>query len=88
MGHSGYDATSWVKRFVLADRPGPYFRVLEEGVVEAGDAIEVLERPETGLTVAELFAAVTIRPQLLPRVLDVPGLQPWIYQRAARVNGG
>ncbi|MFL6061889.1 MAG: MOSC domain-containing protein [Marmoricola sp.] len=83
MGHSGYDATAWVKRFVLAGRPGPYFRVLEEGVVTAGDAIEVVERPETDVTVAELFAAVTIRPALLPRLLDVPGLQPWIYERAA-----
>jgi MOSC domain-containing protein YiiM len=82
MGHSGYDATAWVKRFVLAGRPGPYFRVLEEGGVQAGDAIEVLERPEVGVTVAELFAAVTIRPQLLPRLLDVPGLKPWIYDRA------
>jgi MOSC domain-containing protein YiiM len=83
MGYSGYDATAWVKRFVLAGRAGPYFRVLEEGVVQAGDAIEVVERPGTDVTVAELFAAVTIRPQLLPRLLDVPGLQPWVYERAA-----
>jgi MOSC domain-containing protein YiiM len=83
MGHTGYDATSWVKRFVLAGRPGPYFRVLEEGVVEAGDPITVVERPETDVTVAELFAAVTIRPQLLPRLLEVPGLKSWIYERAA-----
>lgn len=82
MGHSGYDATAWVKRFALAGRPGPYFRVLEEGVVQAGDAIVVEERPDHGLSVAELFAAVTIRPQLLPKVLDVPGLKPWIYERA------
>ncbi|HEX4190886.1 MAG TPA: MOSC domain-containing protein [Marmoricola sp.] len=83
MGYSGYDAQAWVKRFVLAGRPGPYFRVLEEGVVQAGDQIEVVERPETGVTVAEMYAAVTIRPQLLPRLLDVPGLKPWIYERAA-----
>lgn len=88
MGHSGYDATAWVKRFVLAGRPGPYFRVLEEGVVQAGDPIEVVSKPDTDVTVAELFAAVTIRPQLLPRLLDVPGLQPWIYERAAQVSGG
>jgi MOSC domain-containing protein YiiM len=85
MGHSGYDATAWVKRFVLAGRPGPYFRVLEEGVVEAGEAIEVVDKPDGGITVAELFAAVTIRPQLLPRTLAVPGLKPWIYERAEAV---
>jgi len=82
MGYSGYDADSWVKRFVLAGRPGPYFRVLEEGVVQAGDAIDVVDRPGHGVTVAELFAAVTIRPDLLPRLVDVPGLKPWIYERA------
>jgi MOSC domain-containing protein YiiM len=86
MGHIGYDATAWVRRFVLAGRPGPYFRVLAEGVVEAGDAIEVLERPDHGVTVAELFAAVTIRPDLLPRLVDVPGLKPWITERARRVG--
>ncbi|MFL6108160.1 MAG: MOSC domain-containing protein, partial [Marmoricola sp.] len=86
MGHSGYDAQSWVKRFVLADRPGPYFRVLEEGVVQAGDTIEVIDRPVTDVTVAELFAAVTVRPDLLPRLLDVPGLQSWIYERARNVG--
>ena len=88
MGHSGYDATAWVKRFVLAGRAGPYFRVLEEGVVAAGDPVEVVDRPESGLTVAELFAAVTIRPDLLPRVLDVPGLKPWVYERARSLGHG
>jgi len=86
MGHSGYDATAWVKRFTLAGRPGPYFRVVEEGVVSAGDPIEVLDRPDHGVTVAELFAAVTIRPALLPRLADAPGLKPWIYERAATVG--
>jgi MOSC domain-containing protein YiiM len=83
MGHTGYDPQAWIKRFVLAGRPGPYFRVLEEGVVTAGDVMEVVERPATDVTVAELFAAVTIRPELLPRLLDVPGLQPWVHERAA-----
>lgn len=86
MGHSGYDATAWVKRFVLAGRPGPYFRVLEEGVVSAGDAIEVVDRPEHGVTVSDLFGAVTIRPDLLPRMLDVPGLPPWVHERARHVG--
>jgi len=87
MGHSGYDATAWVKRFVLAGRPGPYFRVLDAGYVEAGDEIVVEDRPDHGVTVAELFAAVTIRPQLLTRVAAVPDLQPWIYERAAAARG-
>lgn len=86
MGHSGYDATAWVKRFTVAGRPGPYFRVLEEGVVAAGDPVVVLERPDHGVTVADLFAAVTLRPALLTRVAEVPGLKPWVYDRAATLG--
>lgn len=82
MGHSGYDATAWVKRFVLAGRPGPYFRVLGEGVVAAGDEIVVESRPDHEVSVADLFAALTIRPGLLPRLLEVGDLKPWIIERA------
>ncbi len=32
MGHSGYDDTAWVKRFAAEGRPGPYLRVVDEGV--------------------------------------------------------
>lgn len=86
MGANGYDPTAWVKRFALAGRPGPYFRVLEEGVVAAGDPIVVEDRPDHGVTVAEVFAAVTIAPSLLPRVAAVPGLKAWIYERAKNVR--
>jgi MOSC domain-containing protein YiiM len=88
MGHSGYDAEAWVKRFVLAGRPGPYFRVLQEGVVQAGDGIEVVDRPEHDVSVAEMFAAVTIRPDLLPRLAGVRGLQPWVQDRVRHVGRG
>ena len=86
MGANGYDATAWVKRFALAGRAGPYFRVLQEGEVTAGDGIVVTERPAHGVTVAELFAALTIAPRLLPRVAEVPGLKSWVYERAARMG--
>ncbi|HSV37122.1 MAG TPA: MOSC domain-containing protein [Nocardioidaceae bacterium] len=81
MGAAGYDERAWVKRFSEAGRVGPYFRVLEEGVVEAGDAIAVEERPAHDVTVAELFRAVTTEPGLLPRVCEVSNLKPWIYEK-------
>ncbi len=79
MGASGYDETAWVKRFTAAGRPGPYFRVLEEGEVKAGDAITVEARPSHDVTVAELFQALTTERSLLPRLAQVDGLKPWIY---------
>lgn len=82
MGHTGYDATAWLRRFSVAARPGPYFRVLEEGTVAAGDRIEVLERPDHAVSVATMFRALMHDPELLPALLDVEGLKPWVYARA------
>lgn len=51
----GSDATGWVKRFSLAARPGTYFRVLKNGTLRAGDAIEILEVPTDTPTIRETF---------------------------------
>lgn len=69
MGLSGYDNGHWVKRFAEDARPGPYLRVLEEGTLRAGDAIEVVHRPGHGVTVAEMFRALYVDRSLLPRLL-------------------
>lgn len=87
MGTCGYDETAWVKRFTDASRVGPYFRVLEEGAVQTGDAITVLERPTHDVTVRDLFRALTIEPALLPRVADVPGLKPFVYEKVGALTG-
>lgn len=84
MGASGYDETAWVKRFTAAARPGPYLRILQEGEVEAGDLITVVERPAHDVTVAELFRALTTERSLLPRLAQVEGLKPWIYEEVRK----
>jgi len=40
--------------FAAAGHPGAYLRVLTEGELEAGDEVEILERPGHGLTVGEV----------------------------------
>lgn len=82
MHHTGHDATAWVRRFALAGRPGPYFRVLEEGVVEGGDPIVVLDRPSHDVTVSTMFRALLTEPRLLPLLLEVDGLKDWVHERA------
>ena len=74
MGLSGYDSSSWVKRFTAIGRPGPYLRVVTEGAVQAGDEIRVLHRPGHGVSVSMMFAALTTRRDLLPELLRVDGL--------------
>ena len=81
LGVTGYDDTAWVKRFTAEGRPGPYLRVLEEGVVAAGDPIIVEHRPDHEVTVAMVFRALTTERDLLPRVLAVPELSDTVRTR-------
>ena len=49
----------WVRRFAEEGRPGAYLRVRKSGSVAAGDAVTVLERPEHGVTIGQMFAGLT-----------------------------
>jgi MOSC domain-containing protein YiiM len=77
-----WDVPKLVPRFTAAARPGAYMRVLEEGTLQAGDAVTVLSRPAHGVTVAELMRARSGERSLLPRIRQVtelpPGWQKWV----------
>ncbi|ROQ03230.1 MOSC domain-containing protein YiiM [Rathayibacter sp. PhB93] len=45
----------WVKRFADEGRTGAYLRVLHRGSIEAGDAIELLSRPERAVPLRRWF---------------------------------
>jgi MOSC domain-containing protein YiiM len=60
----------WVKRFFAHGAPGAYLRVVEEGIVTAGDSIEVLARPAHGVTIAETFELRDADPARLRSLLD------------------
>ncbi|MFG2984250.1 MOSC domain-containing protein [Streptomyces sp. NPDC048258] len=61
--------SAWVRRFTQAARPGAYLRVVEEGSVSPGDAIEVIHRADHEVTVEFWFRAFTTERALLPRTL-------------------
>jgi MOSC domain-containing protein YiiM len=63
----------WVRRFAAAGRPGAYLRVLADGEIGAGDAIEVLARPGQRVTVAESMLAYYGDAALMGALLTVPG---------------
>jgi ferredoxin-NADP reductase/MOSC domain-containing protein YiiM/ferredoxin len=73
-------------------RPGFYLRVLEEGDVEAGDAIVQLARGPEQMTVAEVDALLYLpgHPrQALLRALRIPALSPgWQSSFRALVESG
>jgi ferredoxin-NADP reductase/MOSC domain-containing protein YiiM len=73
-------------------RPGFYFRVLEEGEVQAGDDIVKLAAGQEDMTVAEVDALLYLpghpRQQML-RALRIPALSPgWQASFRALVQGG
>jgi MOSC domain-containing protein YiiM len=63
-----------VRRFGEASRPGAYLRILREGELGAGDAIEVLDRPGHGVTVALVSAAILLDDSLRAQAATAPEL--------------
>ena len=59
----------WVKRFTQQGAPGAYLRVIEPGEIRAGDAIEIVHRPDHEVTVHMAFRSETTERTLLPQVL-------------------
>jgi MOSC domain-containing protein YiiM len=58
-----------VKRFTHKGATGAYLRVIEPGEIRAGDSIEIVHRPDHGITAAMEFRATTTERTLLPRLL-------------------
>lgn len=77
-----------IKRFTVRALPGAYLRVLREGEVGAGAPVEVVERPAHGVTIGEVFRALNLEPELLPRLLDAPDLPGSIREKARRRLAG
>jgi len=80
-----------VKRFTARGATGAYLRVRETGELGAGDTVEVLSRPDHGITVGEAFRIVTTEQSRLPELAgalehlplkDQPGLARRIAARS------
>jgi MOSC domain-containing protein YiiM len=64
----------FVRRFTLAGRPGAYLTVVRAGDVAAGDAIEVLEKPGHGVSVATWFTIALLERE---RIGELEPARPW-----------
>jgi MOSC domain-containing protein YiiM len=72
-----FNRSDMVKRFLQSGRTGFYFAVLTEGEVAAGDSIELLERDEHKIPVADvvnLYRGETANQDVLRRVSELPSL--------------
>lgn len=82
-----------VKRFLASGRSGIYFAVVEEGLANAGDAIDLVQRGESGVTVANVNRAYVHSREntgLLREIIDKeilpPGLHADMVQRLASLQ--
>ena len=62
----------WLERFNAHGVPGAYLRVIEPGLIGAGDPIEVVETRDHDLTVGYAFRAVTTEPDRLAAFVAEP----------------
>ena len=72
----------WLRTFTRAAIPGTYLSVVSPGQVRAGDSVMVVHRPGHGVTVAQVFRALTLEPELLPSILAADELEEEAKERA------
>ena len=80
-----------IKRFMDSGRSGFYLAVTQEGVLTAGDPVEVLARDPHGVTVADvaLTESDSLDHRLLKRVVAAPALpESWKRHLRGRLKSG
>ena len=68
------DDTLFIRRFTEALRPGSYLRIVEEGELGTGDEIQVVDRPDHGLSVQDVFRIYSRDRDEVERLLAIPQL--------------
>jgi MOSC domain-containing protein YiiM len=72
-----FDDPKMLKRFAAARRPGTYLRIVEEGELQAGDAVELISRPDHYLTIAAFAHAFLVDRSQLGRLLIPEVSEEW-----------
>lgn len=78
----------FLRRFAKALRPGAYLRVVEEGELGAGDAVQIAARPEHEVSARLIARAAQGEPELAPLLLGAPRLpaqwREWAHERSSQ----
>jgi MOSC domain-containing protein YiiM len=79
-----------IKDFTQAGRPGTYLRIIEEGSAQAGDLIEVIQKPDHNVSISDLFAAKSGERSKINEIKEVAFLstefKEWAQKIAATQN--
>jgi len=85
-----FNDVSITKRFADARRHGIYFRVVEEGTVQTGDAIELVEKSAVPVTIQDVvnaFYGLETDPALLDAMRKFPHLPGYVREAIGRKAG-
>jgi MOSC domain-containing protein YiiM len=77
---------TFVRRFAEASRPGAYLKIIEEGELGTGDAIEVSGRPDHGVDVWLVADAFMVDHSLIPRAQEAPQLIDSLREQMAQLT--
>ena len=76
-----------IKDFTQAGRPGAYLRIIQEGTAQAGDAIEIIYKPDHNVSISDLFSAKSGERVKINEIKVVPqlslGFKEWAEKIAA-----
>jgi MOSC domain-containing protein YiiM len=86
------DDAHFVRRFAAANRPGAYLRIVEEGEMGVGDAIDVVYRPDHEITMQKMSHIYLGDHDEAFRLRGLPGLPPewqeWVERRGRASDDG
>lgn len=81
-----WERPTLIKEFTEANRPGAYLRIIEEAMIERGSAIEVISRPDHGITIGDIYAAKSGAREMIDEIAAVKELsaeyQEWAQKLA------
>ena len=75
-----------IKEFTEANRSGAYLRIIEGGTIEKGMSIEIVYRPDHGITIADVFAARSGAREKIHEIARVTNLSAEYQDWAKRVS--
>jgi MOSC domain-containing protein YiiM len=80
-----------IRQFMASGRPGIYFRVLEEGEVEAGDKIRIIRKDKNNVTVKDIVCLYITRDHIdietMRRATKIRALpEGWRYEFKQRIE--
>jgi MOSC domain-containing protein YiiM len=81
-----WDRPTLIKEFTEANRPGAYLRIIEEAMVQSGNSVEVISRPNHGITIADVYAAKSGAREKISRIASVKELSNEYREWAQKLN--